>query len=190
MFLFGSSLFIWDLKGQNFDVIYPNLCVVYTSSKYLVNFKPYNSYSDSWTHLKLRGKCAYPRWVIAQGWNSVYRLAQYVAINIMLTLAYLWYILCLGLAWVSTFAILCNAKLDVGVRNNADSSHMAKLRMHRQFKAQVTAAMDGKMCSTTMFACIVQLFIFYYTKLLLIYIFGCSMRVRCWSFFSRRISMI
>jgi len=49
-------------------------------------------------------------------------------------------------ACVSTFAILCNAKLDGRVRNNADSIHTAKLGINKQFKALVTAEMDGKMC--------------------------------------------
>jgi len=42
--------------------------------------------------------------------------------------------------------MLCNAKLDDKVRNNADSSQTAKIRIHRQFNALVTAEMDGKMC--------------------------------------------
>jgi len=32
------------------------------------------------------------------------------------------------------------------VRNNADSKYTAKIRIHGQFKALVTAEMDGKMC--------------------------------------------
>jgi len=48
-----------------------------------------------------------------------------------------------NLPWVKTFAMLCNAKLD---GNNADSSHTAKVRIHRQFKELVTAEMDVKMC--------------------------------------------
>jgi len=43
--------------------------------------------------------------------------------------------------------MLCNAKLDDRVRSNADSSHTEKMRIHRQYKALVTAEMDGNICS-------------------------------------------